>query len=254
MNHLVEIKNIQKIFYSELGKVEAIKDLSFNLNKGEIIGIVGPSGSGKSTILNLISGLIEPTRGDVTVDGSVGYMFQKDHLLEWRNVLDNVLIGLEIKKEKTCENIERVIKLLDKYGLSEFKNNFPLELSGGMRQRIALIRTLALNPNILLLDEPFSALDYQTRLEVCNDVYKIIKDQEISAILVTHDISEAISMCDKVVVLSRRPSTIKNIFDLTDVFGPDLTPISIRKHPLFSKYFDLIWQSLGDTSEKPEKQ
>lgn len=254
MNHLVEIKNIQKIFYSELGKVEAIKDLSFNLNKGEIIGIVGPSGSGKSTILNLISGLIEPTRGDVIVDGSVGYMFQKDHLLEWRNVLDNVLIGLEIKKEKTCENIERVIKLLDKYGLSEFKNNFPLELSGGMRQRIALIRTLALNPNILLLDEPFSALDYQTRLEVCNDVYKIIKDQEISAILVTHDISEAISMCDKVVVLSRRPSTIKNIFDLTDVFGPDLTPISIRKHPLFSKYFDLIWQSLGDTSEKPEKQ
>lgn len=254
MNNLVDLENVQKIFYSELGKVEAIKDLSFTLNKGEIIGIVGPSGSGKSTILNLISGLIEPTKGSVRVDGSVGYMFQKDHLLEWRNVLDNVLIGLEIKKMKTDENIKRVVELLDKYGLSEFKNNFPLELSGGMRQRIALIRTLALNPNILLLDEPFSALDYQTRLEVCDDVYKIIKDQQISAILVTHDISEAISMCDKVIVLSNRPSTIKEKYDLTEVFGQNLTPISIRKHPLFSKYFDSIWQSLGDTFEERKNQ
>ena len=244
---LVELKKVKKIFYSEIGKIEAIKDLNFELNKGEIIGIVGPSGSGKSTILNLISSLIEPTSGKVLVNGSVGYMFQKDHLLEWRNVLDNILIGLEIKKQKTDDNVKRVLELINKYGLGEFINNFPSELSGGMRQRISLIRTLAINPDILLLDEAFSALDYQTRLAVCDDVYKIIKDQQISAILVTHDISEAISMCDKVLVLSNRPSSVKAIFDLKNVFGDSLTPLNIRKHPQFSQYFDSIWQSLGDT-------
>ena len=248
MEKLIELKNVKKVFYSELGKIEAIKNLSFNLSRGEIIGIVGPSGSGKSTILNLISGLNTPTSGEIIVNGKIGYMFQKDHLLEWRNVLDNILIGLEIQKSKTTENVNRILELIKKYGMSDFINNFPLELSGGMRQRIALIRTLALNPDILLLDEPFSALDYQTRLAVCDDVYKIIKDQNISAILVTHDISEAISMCDKVIVLSKRPAFIKNIYDLKDVFDDSLTPLTIRKHPLFSQYFDSIWESLGDVS------
>ena len=248
MNELIKMKDVKKIFYSDIGKVEAIKNLNLTLNKGEIVGIVGPSGSGKSTILNLISKLIEPTTGSVEINGSVGYMFQKDHLLEWRNVLDNILIGLEIQKKKTNENIEKVISLVKKYGMGDFINNYPLELSGGMRQRIALIRTLSLNPDILLLDEPFSALDYQTRLEVCDDVHKIIKDQQISTILVTHDISEAISMCDRIIVLSKRPAVIKNIYDLKGIFGHDSTPLTIRKHPLFGYYFDSIWEILGCTS------
>ena len=248
MNELIKMKDVKKIFYSDIGKVEAIKNLNLTLNKGEIVGIVGPSGSGKSTILNLISKLIEPTTGSVEINGSVGYMFQKDHLLEWRNVLDNILIGLEIQKKKTNENIEKVISLVKKYGMGDFINNYPLELSGGMRQRIALIRTLSLNPDILLLDEPFSALDYQTRLEVCDDVHKIINDQQISAILVTHDISEAISMCDRIIVLSKRPAVIKNIYDLKGIFGHDSTPLTIRKHPLFGYYFDSIWEILGCTS------
>lgn len=250
MNELIKMKDVKKIFYSDIGKVEAIKNLNLTLNKGEIVGIVGPSGSGKSTILNLISKLIEPTAGSVEINGSVGYMFQKDHLLEWRNVLDNILIGLEIQKKKTNENIEKVISLVKKYGMGDFINNYPLELSGGMRQRIALIRTLSLNPDILLLDEPFSALDYQTRLEVCDDVHKIIKDQQISTILVTHDISEAISMCDRIIVLSKRPAVIKNIYDLKGIFGHDSTPLTIRKHPLFGYYFDSIWEILGCTSNE----
>lgn len=253
MSKLVELKDIHKVFYSESGKVEAIKHLDLSLSKGEIIGIVGPSGSGKSTILNLISGLIVPTSGSVLVNGSVGYMFQKDHLLEWRNVLDNILIGLEIQKKKTPENIKKVIDLTYKYGMGDFIHNYPLELSGGMRQRIALIRTLALQPDILLLDEPFSALDYQTRLEVCDDVHKIIKEQHISAILVTHDISEAISMCDKIIVLSKRPASIKKVYELKNVFGNNLTPLTIRKHPLFSQYFDSIWETLGDTFDETKK-
>lgn len=254
MSKLVELKDIHKVFYSESGKVESIKQLDLSLSKGEIIGIVGPSGSGKSTILNLISGLIVPTSGSVLVNGSVGYMFQKDHLLEWRNVLDNILIGLEIQKKKTPENIKKVIDLTYKYGMGDFIHNYPLELSGGMRQRIALIRTLALQPDILLLDEPFSALDYQTRLEVCDDVHKIIKEQHISAILVTHDISEAISMCDKIIVLSKRPARIKKVYELKNVFGNNLTPLTIRKHPLFSQYFDSIWETLGDTFDETKKR
>ena len=180
-------------------------------------------------------------------------MFQKDHLLEWRNVLDNILIGLEIQKKKTPENIKKVIDLTYKYGMGDFIHNYPLELSGGMRQRIALIRTLALQPDILLLDEPFSALDYQTRLEVCDDVHKIIKEQHISAILVTHDISEAISMCDKIIVLSKRPARIKKVYELKNIFGNNLTPLTIRKHPLFSQYFDSIWETLGDTFDETKK-
>ena len=254
MGKLVNFKDVKKEFYSELGQVEAIKNLSFFLDKGEIIGIVGPSGSGKSTILNLISNLIEPTDGLVEVNGTVGYMFQKDHLLEWRNVLDNILIGLEIQKNKTEEKIQNVIKLAKKYGMGDFIYNYPLELSGGMRQRIALIRTLALNPDILLLDEPFSALDYQTRLEVCDDVYKIIKDQHISAILVTHDISEAISMCDRIIVLSKRPALIKQIYELKNIFGNNVTPLTIRKHPLFSQYFDSIWETLGDSAYEQQSK
>ena len=196
MNEIVKVTNLCKNFYTKEGELEVLKDLSFTINQGEIISLLGPSGSGKSTILNILTNLVEPTSGNVIVNGNVRYMFQKDHLLEWRNIMDNITIGLEIQKNKDPKAIKRVETLLKTYGLWEFRNMYPKELSGGMRQRVALIRTLAVDPDILLLDEPFSALDYQTRLLVSDDVYKIIKNENKSSILVTHDISEA--LCYKV--------------------------------------------------------
>ncbi len=240
----LELKNINKTFYTELGELEVLKDINFSINKGEIVAIVGPSGSGKSTLLNIISKLIEPTTGEVLIDGQIGYMFQHDHLFNWRTVWKNVLLGLEVKKNKDIKNEERVKELLKRYGLIEFINNYPQELSGGMRQRIALIRTLATNPNILLLDEPFSALDYQTRINVSNDIHKIIKEQNVSALLVTHDISEAISLADKVVVLTHRPARLKEIINI-EIDNLD-NPIEKRKSPNFTKYFDKIWGLLNE--------
>lgn len=168
----LEMKNVSKTFYTEIGALDVLEDITFNLNEGEIIAIVGPSGSGKSTLLNIISKLIEPTEGEIYVDGEIGYMFQRDHLFNWRTVWKNIMLGLEIKKEKNQENIDKTKELLTKYGLIDFINSYPQELSGGMRQRIALIRTLATNPQVLLLDEPFSALDYQTRINVSEDIFK----------------------------------------------------------------------------------
>ena len=171
-------------------------------------------------------------------------MFQKDNLLEWRNIIDNITIGLEIQKKKTDESMKRVERLLKTYDLWDFRNMYPKELSGGMRQRVALIRTLAVNPDILLLDEPFSALDYQTRILVSDDVYKIIKDEGKSAILVTHDISEAISMSDKIIVLSKRPATVKSTHNINLVPEGEKTPFKVRKLPQFQYYFDILWKEL----------
>ncbi|WP_261290857.1 ABC transporter ATP-binding protein [Paraclostridium sordellii] len=183
---------MSKTFYTKDGELEVLKNINFTLNEGEILTFLGPSGSGKSTILNILTGLLTPSEGNFFIDGTVGYMFQKDHLLEWRNVMDNVLIGLEIQNKKSSKYINFVEKLLKTYGLWDFRSMYPKELSGGMRQRVALIRTLAVNPDVLLLDEPFSALDYQTRILVSDDIYKIIKNENKSTILVTHDISEDI--------------------------------------------------------------
>lgn len=194
MNNRIELQHIDKSFYTDEGEIIVLKDLSLNLKPGKILALLGPSGSGKSTVLNILTDLIKPSSGKVMINGKIGYMFQHDHLLEWRTILDNVTIGLEIQKKLSEENRHRVEVLLENYGLGEFKNRFPKELSGGMRQRAALIRTLATNPDILLLDEPFSALDYQTRLLVSDDIYGIIKKEHKEAILVTHDISEAISI------------------------------------------------------------
>lgn len=239
------MKNVSKTFYTEIGALDVLEDITFNLNEGEIIAIVGPSGSGKSTLLNIISKLIEPTEGEIYVDGEIGYMFQRDHLFNWRTVWKNIMLGLEIKKEKNQENIDKTKELLTKYGLIEFINSYPQELSGGMRQRIALIRTLATNPQVLLLDEPFSALDYQTRINVSEDIFKMIKDSNVSAILVTHDISEAIAMADRVIVLSHRPAKLKKIIDIkTD--SPDNTPFNKRLSSEFRKYFDEIWGLLNE--------
>ena len=194
MEEMVKVVNLTKDFYTKEGEMQVLSNISFTLFQGEILSLLGPSGSGKSTILNILTKLLEPTSGNVTINGTVGYMFQKDHLLEWRSIMDNITLGLEIMHKKNDKkSMERIERLLKTYGLWDFRNMYPKELSGGMRQRVALIRTLSVDPDILLLDEPFSALDYQTRLMVNDDVYKIIKNENKSVILVTHDISEDIT-------------------------------------------------------------
>lgn len=241
---VLEFKNVYLSYCNNEEELKVLNDLSFSLKEGEILAIVGPSGCGKSTILNLISGLLKPTSGKIKVNGKVGYMFQKDNLFEWRNIYNNVILGLEINKELTKDNLLKVDRMLKTYGLYEFKENFPSQLSGGMRQRIALIRTLALSPNLLLLDEAFASLDYQTKLLVIEDVYNIIKKENKTTILVTHDISEAISMADKILILSNRPATIKNIINID---FPDIlrTPLKSRTSPLFKEYFDMCWNEIN---------
>ena len=177
-NKILEVKNVQKTYQAKNGEIEALKNINFDVKQGEFISIIGPSGCGKSTLLSIISGLEDKNDGEIYIDGKIGYMLQKDNLLEWRTIYKNVLLGLEIQKVLTETNRKYVIELLKKYGLYEFRNKYPTQLSGGMRQRVALIRTLAVRPNILLLDEAFSALDYQTRLMVTEDIYKILKDEK----------------------------------------------------------------------------
>ena len=250
MTSIVDVKNLTKNFYNKDGEIQVLNDINFSLNEGEILTLLGPSGSGKSTILNILTELLKPTSGKVNITGNIGYMFQKDHLLEWRTIMDNILIGLEIQKKKTPEAISRIERLLKTYGLWDFRNMYPKELSGGMRQRVALIRTLAVNPDILLLDEPFSALDYQTRILVSDDVYKIIRNEGKSAILVTHDISEAISMSDKIAVLSKRPATIKSIYTIDLKISGERTPIISRSAENFKDYFNILWKEIGSSETK----
>lgn len=250
MQPIVDVKNLTKNFYNKEGEVEVLKNINFSLNEGEILTILGPSGSGKSTILNILTKLLEPTSGEVNIKGNIGYMFQRDHLLEWRNIMDNITIGLEIQHQKTPQAISKIENLLKTYGLWDFRNMYPKELSGGMRQRVALIRTLAVNPDILLLDEPFSALDYQTRILVSDDIYKIIKNENKSTILVTHDISEAISMSDKIAVLSKRPATVKNIYDINLKITENRTPIVSRSAENFKDYFNILWKEIDSSETK----
>lgn len=243
MKEVLKLKKVSKRYQAKNGEVEALSNISFDVKEGEFVSIIGPSGCGKSTLLSIIAGLEPKTQGDIQIDGSTGYMLQKDSLLEWRSIYDNVLFGLEIGHKKTKENEAYVLELLKKYGLYEFKDKYPTQLSGGMRQRAALIRTLAIKPNILLLDEAFSALDYQTRIMVTNDIFQILKNENITAVIVTHDISEAISMSDRVVVLSKRPATVKNIYNI-EFEMDNRNPINCRESPKFSKYFDTIWKEL----------
>lgn len=190
MKNILEVKNIGKKYQNKEDEIQALKNVNFRIKEGEFVSIIGPSGCGKSTLLSIIAGLERKTSGETYINGKVGYMLQKDNLLEWRTIYKNVLLGLEIQKNNTPENKKYVEELLKKYGLYEFKDKYPMQLSGGMRQRVALIRTLAIRPSILLLDEAFSALDYQTRLSVTDDIYKILKSENITALMVTHDISE----------------------------------------------------------------
>ena len=252
MNEILEVKNLGKKYQNKDGEIQALKNVNFRVKKGEFVSIIGPSGCGKSTLLSIIAGLEEKTEGEIYIENEkvegispkIGYMLQRDCLLEWKTILANTLFGLEIKGLKNKEAIAYGEELLKKYHLYEFKNKYPSELSGGMRQRVALIRTLAIKPKILLLDEAFSALDYQTRIMVTKDIYSILKKEKITALIVTHDISEAISMADRVLVLSKRPGTIKDIHKINFEIE-NRTPLNCRQSPKFSMYFDTLWKELG---------
>lgn len=248
---VLRVENIEEKYQAENGEVTALTDINFSVEKGEFLSIVGPSGCGKSTLLSIIAGLLRPTRGQVTVCGEkvegisphIGYMLQKDNLLEWRTIWQNILFGLEIRHMVSPESKERAVHLLKTYGLYEFREKYPSQLSGGMRQRAALIRTLAIDPDILLLDEAFSALDFQTRLDVTDDVYRILKQENKTALMVTHDIPESISMGDRVVILSSRPAMVKEIIPIT-FEGEERIPTACRSMKEFVGYFDHIWKEL----------
>lgn len=252
MEPLLEISHVNYSYHSMQGETPALTNINFTVYPGDFIAIVGPSGCGKSTLLSLIAGLLEPEHGEILLKGKkvneqsqnhIGYMLQKDHLLEWRTIWKNILLGLEIQHKVNSDSMEYANFLLKNYGLIDFKNKRPSELSGGMRQRAALIRTLVLQPTLLLLDEPFSALDYQTRLKVADDIGMIIKNEAKTAILVTHDLSEAVSLANRVIVLSKRPAQLEAVVPLE--FEENLTPFERRATPQFKDYFNIIWRELN---------
>ena len=244
-NDILVIENLTKIYHTKDGETLALKDLNLTIKEGEFVAIVGPSGCGKSTLLSILCNLEKKTRGNIIFpkeDLKLGYMLQEDTLFPWLNILDNSMLGLKVQNKLTKENKENVLNLLDTYGLKDFIKKYPNNLSGGMRQRVALIRTLATNPDILLLDEAFSALDYQTRLMVSDDVWKIIKKEKKTTIMITHDIAEAISMADRIIVLTNRPAKVKSIYTI-DMENKG-SPINNRRCPEFTKYYDMIWKDI----------
>ena len=246
---LLEADHVGLAYHELDGETLAVEDISFAVEKGEFLSIVGPSGCGKTSILSMIDGLMQPSRGKINLYGKSkpGYMLQRDHLLDWRTVEGNVLLGLQVKGMLNEETRAFTNSLLKTYGLSNFSKSYPRQLSGGMRQRAALIRTLAMEPDLLLLDEPFSALDYQTRLNVCDDIGKIIKKEGKTAILVTHDISEAISMADRVIVLAARPAYVKKKIPIQFAME-ERTPMKARSAPEFKTYFNAIWKELNENA------
>ena len=253
METILEFQNVSYAYHTLDGETPALSHISFSVKKGEFIAIVGPSGCGKSTLLSLIAGLLQPEEGQILIHGksvelrnaNIGYMLQKDHLFEWRSIYRNIILGLEIQHKLNSQTKEKANELLATYGLQNFAKAKPSELSGGMRQRAALIRTLVLDPDLLLLDEPFSALDYQTRLSVCDDISSIIRSRKKTAILITHDLSEAVSTADRILVLTNRPGTIKG--ELVIRFpNHEMSPLKRRNYPEFSSYFNELWKILGN--------
>jgi NitT/TauT family transport system ATP-binding protein len=248
----IRCESLSYTYLTRSGETRALNGLNLAVGDGEFCSIVGPSGCGKSTLLALISGLLRPTEGELLLDGvraegpsdRVGILLQKDHLFEWRTVLQNAELGLEIRGKSTAEARRQAHKLLESYGLGGFENSYPYQLSGGMRQRVALIRTLATDPDILLLDEPFSALDYQTKLILERDVHRIVRHDKKTALLVTHDIEEAVSMSDRVIVLSGRPAQVKNVYDIALTVAAERTPMNSRDAPEFRGYCKSIWEDL----------
>ena len=242
---LLEIKNLKKYYHDLKGEILAIDNISLSINENEFISIIGTSGCGKSTLLSILAGLENKSDGEIKYNKKefkIGYMLQTDSLFPWRTILDNCLIGLEINHSLTEEKKKKVINMLNKYGLGDFIYKYPDSLSGGMRQRIALIRTLVIDPDILLLDEPLSALDYQTRLALSDDLYKIIKEEKKTAIMVTHDLGEAISLSDRIVVLSKRPSRVKKIYEIK--YDDRKTPTENRRKKEFENYYNDIWKEI----------
>ncbi len=237
-------------YQAKNGEIKAFDGIDIKAAKGEFISIVGPSGCGKSTLLSVIAGLLPKSHGNVYISGKLvqgfcakmGYMLQRDNLLEWRNVYNNIMFGPELKGSIDEKTKSRAKRLLKTYGLWEFRNNYPRQLSGGMRQRVALIRTLVMEPGILLLDEAFSALDYQTRLHVTNDVHSILKKEGVTTLLVTHDIPESIALSDKILILSARPANVKEVLEIN--FDKKLSPLERRAHADFPHYFEHIWKEL----------
>ncbi|MCJ7834286.1 ABC transporter ATP-binding protein [Cuneatibacter sp. NSJ-177] len=250
MEPVLELRRVGYSYHSLGGETETLQNISFSIQPGEFVAIVGPSGCGKSTLLSLICGLLKPEQGEILINGArIGYMLQKDHLLEWRTVYRNTVLGLEMAHQLNEKNEERVRTMLATYGLADFADSYPSSLSGGMRQRAALIRTLAMEPELLLLDEPFSALDYQTRLEVGDDIGSIIRREGKTALLVTHDLSEAISLGSRVIILSHRPARIKKILPISfsaEADGSRLSPLERRNAPEFSSYFQQIWKEVRE--------
>ena len=242
MKNILRFDNVTHIYHTARGEVIAAKNLTFSVDEGEFVAIIGPSGCGKTTLLSLAAGLLKPSAGTIERQGSYGYMLQKDELFSWRTIEKNIFLPLEIRKQNTPENRERAIGLAKKYGLEDFLKSYPSQLSGGMRQRAALIRTLATDPDVLLLDKPFSALDYQTRLNVCEDVANIIRGEGKTALLITHDISEAISLADRVLVLTARPARVSHAHTLD--FG-DIPPLKRREQSNFSGWFEQLWRELN---------
>ncbi|MFI3170922.1 MAG: ABC transporter ATP-binding protein [Eubacteriales bacterium] len=253
MSDLLTFQDVCFSYHSIEGETLALQDVSFSIKPGEFVAIVGPSGCGKSTLLSLISGLIDPSNGWISINGksvrnsktTIGYMLQEDHLFEWRTIYHNIVLGLEVQHTLTTKSKEKAKELLVQYNLGAFSEAKPSELSGGMRQRAALIRTLILEPELLLLDEPFSALDYQTRLTVGDDIGKIIKQEKKTALLVTHDLGEAISLADRIIIFSNRPATVKQTLALDFDLSHD-TPLQRRDSPEFKEYFNTIWKELNN--------
>lgn len=248
---VLECKDLCFSYHNLNGETKALVNISFQITKGEFVAIVGPSGCGKSTLLSLIAGLNKPASGSLrlhtSLGSNIGYMLQQDHLFEWRTIKDNILLGPEINQTLTKEKEAFALKLLSDYGLYSFRNKKPGELSGGMKQRAALIRTMVMEPELLLLDEPFSALDYQTRLNVSADIGQIIKSTGITALLITHDLSEAISLADRVIVLTKRPATVRREIPIHLTLS-DSTPLAARNAPEFKDYFSLLWKEISDES------
>ena len=247
---IIQVRSAALTYQSADGEVEALRDISLAMDEGEMCSIVGPSGCGKSTLLGAVAGLEQLDSGSIVVDGEevrgpsprIGLMPQRDQLFEWKTILENVMLGLQVRQQDTPEHRTQVLSLLERYGLADFAQKRPSQLSGGMRQRCALIRTLAIQPRILLLDEPFSALDYQTRLAVSADIHAILRREGQTALLVTHDIAEAVSMSDRIFILSRRPAVVRAVHDLQELHS--LTPLQRRDHPSFHIHFNAVWKEL----------
>ncbi len=249
---LVSVDHVTHYYFSKSKAVQALKDVSFSVEEGEFISILGPSGCGKSTILSLLANIIHPTEGKITLNGqpistledSIGYMLQQDYLFPWKTIMDNVLLGPKVKKTMKSSSRKEAEKMLEEVGLHDISESFPDALSGGMRQRVALVRTLITDPEVLLLDEPFSALDYVTKLTLEDAVSELLAAYKKTTVLVTHDIGEAISMSDRIVIMNANPGSIRRIYEVPFELRNE-RPFNVRRHPKYQRIFDSIWNELN---------